>query len=119
MAVCSIVNYKDHEILYFNYSGLSGQALLDGMKEALRFQQDYPGKPVLSLTDFTNVKPERAVLRHLDSEAVAEAQKKDDKQAVVGLKGLTMKFLKLHNKATGSDYRAFKTMEEAMEYLIS
>jgi hypothetical protein len=118
MAGCSIINHKGREILYYDHRGLGGRALLDNIRLAMRTTRDYTGRPVLSLSNFTDVKPERAALSIIDSDDMTAVQQRVDRGAVVGLNGQLVKFLDLHNKVAGVKYRHFASEEEAKEFLI-
>ncbi|MBN1409452.1 MAG: hypothetical protein JW969_01315 [Spirochaetales bacterium] len=121
MPGCSIINYKDKEILYFDHRGLREEELIKNFIESTKMINEYQKthSEILTLTNFTDTYATREALDYLKSVESKEAVTKCTKVAVIGITGIKKMFLQTYNKIMGNKAKLFKSEEEASEYLIS
>lgn len=112
------ITYKGKDIQYNDYSGLVGEqfpALIAAMTERT-LNEGKVGN--LVLIDFRDSYVNKDAVK-----AFGEAGKKVNditiKTALVGISGVKKVLLNFINKVTSLEAKAFNTIEEAKEYLIS
>jgi hypothetical protein len=121
MPGCSIINYKNKEILYFDHRGLQGKELLKNIIDATKLLIEYQktGKEAFTLANFTDTFATQEALDYLNSEEAKDAVKKCAKVTVVGITGIKKIFLQAYNNIMGNKAKLFNSEAEAKEYLIS
>jgi len=113
-----IINYKNKDIVYSDHRGLSGQKLIDNIRDgcALVLKQ---GKDVLQLSDFRDSNLSKDAMDFARSEELKPVIKCIKKEAIVGVTGIKKMALNLYSSVTGSTAKVFNTLEEAKEYLVT
>lgn len=119
MRKAEIINHNGTELVYLDYSDLRNkdeviQLILDGSD----FIRNRPLDSVLSLVNVENMYFNNEV-RNVLQENVKLNSPHVKKTAVFGLNGLISIMYNSFVKITGRNLKAFKTMDEAIDYLIS
>lgn len=110
------IQYKGKEILYIIYDGLNEAEMIALMNQVEKIILS-DNKPHLQLLNLTNTFGTPGFMA-----AAKEFGKRTRhltlKSAAVGVTGVKALLLKSYNLVSGSDLKAFKTEEEAKEYLV-
>lgn len=112
----SIVEIQGKEIVAIDYSNLKEAGMIALAIEAKAFimKTDLP-KLIINFFHNTYVTP--AYVRHMEKESEA-IKKFIARNALIGLNTPKMMILKGFNLLLGTDFRAFATEREAIEYLL-
>jgi hypothetical protein len=104
------------EIIAIDYSGLKEQGMINLAIEAKHVAMETP-QPKLIINSFKNTYITPGYVRHMERES-NEIKPIIERNALVGLNTPKMMILKGFNLFMGTDFRAFSTEKEAIEYLI-
>ncbi len=107
---------QGREIFCIDYANLKEAAML-ALVEQARQVITTPPKKKLVLTNFSNCFVTPRFVRHLES-VTPEVNPWIERNALVGLNKPKMMILKGFNLLLGTDYRAFSSEHEALEYLL-
>ena len=115
------IKYKEHQVLYSDYSHLSAEELVVTAEKAdveqfPKHRHLSPGS-LLSLVDVTDSLASKEAIATLKISAKLW-QPLYKKQAVIGLSTMQRLFLNAVNKFSGGHSKPFDTREEALEWLI-
>lgn len=111
-----IIKHNNKEVLFIDHRGLTGDDLLNSLKEANKYVLENK-KDHLAVADFTDTNATKAVNEYLQSEESKAASKYATKQAVVGMSGIKKMVLRVYMAFTGVKSGIFDTVEEALEYV--
>lgn len=117
MAGYSIINHRGKEILYADYTGMSTEEILQLMDDATAFALK-ENRPLLRLSNMTDVFGVPAVI----DRAKVSGKKTEHltiRRAVVGVPGAKKLLFNAFNRVTGNRAKAFDSLEEAKEWLVS
>ncbi|HCX20734.1 MAG: hypothetical protein CMB80_07805 [Flammeovirgaceae bacterium] len=117
MAGHEIILHKGKEILYVDYQGMSENEILKEMDDATDFALK-ENRPLLRLSNMTDVFGVSSVV-----EKAKESGKKTKhltiKRAAVGITGAKKVLFNAFNRVSGNNARAFDSVEEAKDWLVS
>lgn len=117
MAGYSIISHKGKEILYVDYQGMSKEEILRTMDDATEFALN-ENRPLLRLSNMTDVFGVKDIV-----DKAKESGKKTNhltiKRAAVGITGAKKVLFNAFNRVTGNNARAFDTVENAKEWLVT
>lgn len=112
------ITHKGKQILYSDFSGLTGQAYIDAIKSGVEMMDKAPGK-VLNLLNVTGAVVDTTAMTY--SKSLGEAiEEKTEKRAIVGVTGLKNWLAASYNWITGAGdhQKFFDTLDEAKEWLV-
>ncbi len=114
------IEYKGQKILYGDYRGLHGEALLTAIETEARLVQE-ARKPVLILDDFTKSAANAEFMARAKALAKAVMEPKTLKCAILGVEGVKKVLLQAYNWFTGAEarQRVFDSELAAKEWLVS
>lgn len=112
-----ILSHNGKTIHYLHHQGIKGAELVASVKEANNYILKHGN--ILVIVDFTDSFADKAVMDELKSEESKEVAKTAKCIAVLGVDGIKKVLLNGYNHLTGSDTRAFSTLDEAKAYLAS
>lgn len=112
----SFIRHKAVEILSINWSGATGDEILEAIEEAKRMIASRPQQSVRTLTNVTDARIERRVTDAL-KDYVAHNKPYVLAGAVVGLNDLKTVIFNFVNRATGRSLRAMSSVDEAKDWL--
>ncbi len=107
---------RNKEIVAIDYSGLKEPGMINLATEAKEFITKTSG-PKLIINNFKNTYITSGYVRHMEGDA-ASVKPFIARNALIGLNTPKMMILKGFNLFFGTDFRAFSTEREAIEYLI-
>lgn len=111
-----ILKIQEKEIVVIDYSNLNEAAMIQLAIQAKVEIMKTPA-PKLIISSFLNTFATPAFVRHMERESV-EIKPFIERNALVGLNKPKMMILKGFNLLLNTDFRAFSTECEAIEYLI-
>jgi hypothetical protein len=119
------ITHKDKKILYINYSNLKcakpeeEKLILDTIKKARDLSADSKEK-IRFLSDVTNSSASKVVMQALkEFAAFTAANKKTEKECVVGISGVQKILLSAINMFAQSKLEMFDNVEQAKDWLVS
>ncbi len=114
-----IITYKGKEIIHINYEGyskLTENDFLNMINTATKFISSRgPGQLVIS--DMRNTHASTVVVQRFKDASIITKQVRK-KGAVIGLNSLQLIFLNAVNKFSGSNLKAFNTVDDACQWLV-
>jgi len=113
---CRFVEHKGREILVTDFTGVAGVWYVRAVREALAFVKESGRRDLRMLYDVTDTKVFDGALPTL-KQAATDSKHLVRKRAVIGISEVQMAFLRAVAAHTGEDIRAFRTREEAMDWL--
>ncbi|MBN2531906.1 MAG: hypothetical protein JXB88_03385 [Spirochaetales bacterium] len=113
------ITYKGHKILYIDHTGLKENEIVENMNHANKIMMECSDTKLLLIINFTDTFGTEKIMVKLKSPDSIAAMKKVKKTAVLGIVGIKKILLNAYNQFIKQNVRAFNTMEEAQEYLIS
>jgi hypothetical protein len=111
------ITYKGKKILYTDHRGLTEAQLIANGEEAIQILEKTPGRFLL-LDNFSGTTVGRETLKVFQQWAPRVAPH-TEKEAAVITSGLADAILNLYTLTTGRNMRAFPTVEQAKEWLVS
>lgn len=112
------IDYKGKEILYDDYSGLTGEEMANLIPVITHLTFESGKKDILLIVDVTNAYANKAAVNQFgESGNISKHLLK--RTAVLGITGVKKILLSVVNKVTSLDAKPFSSAEEAKEYLIS
>jgi hypothetical protein len=114
----TFIRHKDVEILSINWSGATGDEILEAIGEAKRMIASRPEQSVRTLTNVTDARIERRVTEAL-KDYVAHNKPYVLAGAVVGLNDLKTVIFNFINRVTGRSLRAMGSIDEAKDWLAA
>ncbi len=112
----TFIRHKAVEILSINWSGATGDEILEAIEEAKRIIASRPEQSVRTLTNVTDARIERRVTDAL-KDYVAHNKPYVLAGAVVGLNDLKTVIFNFINRVTGRSLRAMGSVDEAKDWL--
>lgn len=112
-----VIEYKGKQILLHDYSNLKGDELMSVLRKASSMV-DKRGSDLNILTDVRGVFATKEAMDELKGLA-KKATPYVRKSAVVGVEGIKKVFLDAVRMVTGRQIKAFSTVEDAKEWLVS
>ncbi len=114
------IDYKGAKVITIDYSGLSGQELLDKInnnhKEILRLGEE-GNSALLLLTDVTDTRPDKRILAALREHAATDGVY-ILASAVIGVTGMKKYMMNFLNIASPYKSKAFDNEEDAKKWLL-
>ena len=110
------LQHKGKEILYIDYGGLKEPEMIILIKEVENVILS-DNKPHLQLVNMTNAFATSGYMIAA-KEFGKNTQHLTHKSAILGVTGVKALLLKSYNLVSGVNLRAFKTIEEAKDYLV-
>lgn len=111
------IAHRGQAILLIDLSGLTAEQLLLVVDEAQRKIANLPANSVLTLADFTGSHVDKAAATRI-KEALAMDRPHVKRSAWVGVESLPKVFYENFKSFSRREFPAFKTREEAMEWLV-
>ncbi len=111
------IEHKGQMVLLADYTGLSGEALLEAIAQSNKMLLEKRRQCPLILADLTDCVIDKEVVAKSKEEAL-KAKSYVDKIAVVGLTGIQAVFVQVLNMFAGMSTTPFKTREEALDWLV-
>lgn len=115
------ISHKGKEIVFNDFGELSGQEFIDHVKrnrdECIRMARLSGRREVLILSDITDAMVTPRVFNALKDFLVA-TKPYTRARAMIGVTGAKKQLLQLANQSSGTEIRAFSTIEEAKEWLV-
>jgi hypothetical protein len=110
------IQYKGKEILYVNYGGLREKEMIETLNHAedIIISDNKPHLQLINITDAFATTGYMTAVKAFGK----RTQDLTDKSAIVGITGVKVLLLKSYNLVSGGKLKAFKTEEEAKEYLV-
>lgn len=112
------INYKGKEILYDDYSGLTGDEMAKLIPVITHLTFESGKKDILLIVDVSNAFANKAAVNQF-GESGTISKHLLTKTAVLGITGVKKILLKVVNRVTSLNAKPFSSAEEAKEYLIS
>ena len=114
----SWIQYKGKEIEIDDFTNLSGDELVGIIRANTEIVLKMGKNNILSIADFTNSYASKDVIDAL-KEVTEKTEHLLDKTAVLGITGVKKILLNALNKITNLGAKAFNSIEDAKEWLIS
>ncbi|MCV9385064.1 hypothetical protein [Reichenbachiella ulvae] len=117
MAGYELIRHQGKEILIVDYTDMSKEDILKTMEEATAYALDL-NRPLLRLSNMTGVFAVKEVLEKA-KESGKVTSHLTIKRAAVGITGAKKVLFNAYNRFTGNHSRAFDSVEEAKDWLVS
>lgn len=113
------INHKGHTIYFSNWSNLQTVAeAMAAIEETTRFVEQLGAYNLLEIIDVTNSISSPSVLNTV-MESARRTKPFGKRKAIVGISGTKYFVLKTVNKYIDENIQGFKTVDEALEWVIS
>ena len=113
-----IIKHNEKEIYYHDHRGLSGDELMENIKNGVTLLKDSNSHEILDLADFRDVFINEEILNFFKSDEQKKIQEKVKKTATLGVVGIKKIFFNLYNKISSKQAKAFTSEDEARKWLI-
>jgi len=113
----SWIQHQGQKILYVDYRGLSGPALIETLEAAYKTVTESLGG-ALVLDDFTNAVIDPAFMARAKELGQPKGERKSNRTAAIGVGGLKPILLQGYNVKTGAGIMPFDTKDEALNWLV-
>jgi hypothetical protein len=117
MPAHSIINHKGKEILYVDYQNLKEEEIIQAMDDATEYALQL-NRPMLRLSNMTGAYAVPNVFKKA-KESGKRTEHLTIKRAAVGITGAKKVLINAFNAFTGNNAKAFDTVEEAKDWLVS
>jgi hypothetical protein len=113
-----IIEHNQKQILHADHRGLSGEKLLESLKEVTKKVLESDNN-VLLLVDLRGAFLDKQFDDYLKTPETKQATKHYKKQAIVGISGIKKFVLNSYNMITNSNMKVFDKIEDAKNYLVN
>jgi hypothetical protein len=114
-----IINHKGHDIVYLDFSNMKRKSnIVETEKQAGAYIQKHAFNSLLVLSNMENMNFDHQV-RDTFLDVVKDNAPFIKAAAVIGVKGLMNFVFDDFVRQSGRNFKAFKTKEEALDYLVS
>ncbi len=112
-----LVTHGGRKILLIDFSGCTSKEMLAVVDEAQRVIAKTPNSSLLTLADYTGAQVDKAVATRI-KEVLVRDRPHVRRSAWVGTESLPKVFYENFKSFSKREFPAFKTREEAMEWLV-
>lgn len=115
----SYITHKDRKILYVDISNMQDKQLVMGTFDEMTIYYKNSTEPIYLLLDITGAYSDPEVTNLIKHYGKTVFKGKSKKRAIVGMTAIKSIIVKGFSIATGTEVKAFNSLQEAKDYLAA